>query len=575
VSGLRRIVREALALRSGVAGTILAGAAMIVSAIGLMATAAALLARAALQPPLGDLRLVIVGVRAFGIARPVFRYLERVVAHHTTFGLLKRVRVWFFRALIPLAPARLVEQRRGDLLTRAVADIETLDQIVIRVISPPAVALLTAAAASTLLWWFHPSLGLLLFAFMVGGGTLAPLVTWRAGLPLGRDLSTARSRLGTVVVDAVEGAAELVAARRERAAGRDVRRLGAEVERHRARLATLEASSAALAQVASQLAVWSLLVVAIPLVRSGVIDGIEMTVVVLASFAAFEAIAPLGAAAAHASSQAEAAERVFEIVDARPRVVFDGRETSVADPTLCVEGVHFAYPGTQHRVLGCVDLEVRAGARIAVVGPSGSGKSTLAHLLVRFWDPDTGRITIGGRDVRDLTEEALRANVGFIAQRTEILTGTIRDNLALARPDASESEMLEALAAARLDGIAARLPRGLDAPVGQAGARLSGGEQQRLALARAHLRATPILVLDEPTAHLDAITARDVLDALFDVAATRTCIMITHELALASRFDEIALLDEGRVVARGSHETVLTESTEYRELWRLEREMLS
>lgn len=572
---LRRVLREAFGWHRGAALAVLAGFGMIASAVGLLATSAWLIARAALRPPLGDLRVAIAAVRAFGIARPVLRYLERLVAHRTTLDLLARLRTWFFRSLEPLAPARLIERRGGDLLSRAVADVEQLEQLFVRVVAPPAVAALTTVAASVFVGWFHPMLGGVLLTFLLLGALAVPLTAWWSGRSVGFRLSVERGALGTALVDALQGAPELLAAGRAADAVARARQLGDRVDALRARLAVREAGSSALALLVGQLAVVALLIAAIPLVRGGVIDGVSMTVVLLAALASFEAIGPLATAAVHARAQEQAAARVLEIVDTRPAVVFEGNEEAPPSNALALEDVAFTYPGAARPALDGVDLSVPEGARLALVGPSGAGKSTIAQLLVRFWDPETGRITLGGIDLRDLSEEALRSKVGLISQRTELITGTLRDNLSIASPEATDAALLEALRAARLQRLVGRVPAGLDTPVGEQGSSLSAGERQRLALARALLRDTPVLVLDEPTANLDAVNARELLETMLDAASGRTCLLITHELSLAARIDDVALLESGRVTARGPHDRLLQTSPDYRALWQLERELLA
>jgi ATP-binding cassette, subfamily C, bacterial CydC len=576
MSLLRRLVGLVLPHWRRVLLATVLGAATVLSSVGLMAASAFIIAAAALHPSIAELQVAIVGVRFFGISRGVFRYAERLVSHDLTFRILDRLRVWFYTAIEPLAPARLGGARSGDLLARAISDVEALEELFIRALAPPLVALTVAAATAGFLLRYHPGLTAAYLGFFTIGGVAAPLVMrWlsRGAGPAERRLA---AELHQAVVETVQGLPDLLACGAEGAAVERMAGLGDELAAAQTQMGRVDALDAALGTLVANLGVWCLLVLSIPMVRAARFDGVSLAVLTLAALASFEAVHALPAAAQYLEGQLAAARRLFEVTDAEPAVkdLDEPLElvptAAVHAPAVRVRGLRFAYPGSPAPALDDIDLELAHGGRLALVGPSGAGKSTLAAILLRFWEGWEGRLELWGHDIRRYRQEDVRRSIGMISQSTHLFAATIRDNLLLARPDATEPELEAVLESARLAAAVADLPDGLDTWVGEQGLQLSGGQRQRLAIARALLADPPLLLLDEPTADLDTVTEREVLSAIDEATAGRTTLTITHRMVAMERFDDIAVLDRGRIVARGRHAELLNAGGLYARLWSLQ-----
>jgi thiol reductant ABC exporter CydC subunit len=555
VSGpLVRVLRLLLPERRRVAGAVLLQVSTIASGVALMGSSAWLLSKAALHPSIAALQVAIVGVRAFGVARATLRYLERLVSHDVALRLLARLRSMLFRALVPLAPAGLADRRCGDLVARALEDTGTLETLYARLVGPSLAAVAIAGLVAALVLPFGVALAAAATCGLVLGGGLAPGLAARLGEAPGRRLVAGRGVLSARLVDGVRGVADLLAAGREGDHARILAATGLGVAAEQARLVRASALGGALVTLAADLTTLAVLTLGIRAVAAGELDGVALASVALVSLAAFEAVAPLPQAWQGLGSMREAARRIVEVVDAAPAVVEPGGPSPapVADaPLVEVRELRFGYPGASRPALDGVSLRLERGRRVAVVGASGSGKSTLAALLLRFWPAPAGSIRLEGHDLAAWPSDAARERFACSAQRAHVFTGTLRENLLLARKDASDAELLEVLRALRLDALLERLPRGLDGWLGAEGLQLSGGERQRLAVARALLRPAPILLLDEPTAHLDSLTEREVLHAILRAGAERATLVVTHRLAGLEAFDEVVVLERGRVVERG------------------------
>lgn len=545
----------------------------LAAGVGLMGSSAWLLSQAALHPSIAALQVAIVGVRAFGITRAVARYFERLVSHDVTLGLLARLRVGLFRALAPLAPARLQSRRSGDLLGRAVEDVGTLENLYVRVLGPSAAALAVAALAAAALWPFGTGLALAVVTGLALGGGVVPGLTARLGRAPGRRLVDGRGELAAALVDGVRGASELLAFGRETDQARRVDALGRRLVAEQARLTRASALGAASVGLFADLAVLAVLALAVPDIRAGRIDGVQLATLALVTLAAFEAVAALPAAWNSLGTVGAAAERLFDLSDLPPAVSEPRQPPGPAvsgAPLLDVRGLRFTYPGGRRPALDGLSLRLEAGQRLALVGPSGSGKSTLAHLLLRFWEAPAGAIHLEGRDLSEIPSEEARRRLAFGAQRAQVFTGTLRENLLLGGQADSET-LTRLLGALGLGALLERLPGGLDGPVGEAGESVSGGERQRLALARALLRPAPLLLLDEPTANLDALTERQVLAEIARRGRGRATLLVTHRLIGLEDFDEVVVLEAGRVTERGREAELRSRDGAYSRLLALQR----
>ena len=527
-------------------------AATVASGISLMAISGWLLSAAALHPSIAALQLAIVGVRFFGIARGVLRYLERLASHDLTLRLLARLRASVYRSLEPLAPARLVAARSGDLLGRLVADVETLENVYVRVLGPTLSAVVVAGLVAAALFTRSAALaGAALLGFVLAG-LVAPSLAWRAGLSPGRRLVTVRAELSARLVDMVQGLPDLLAYGRGPAHVAAVEADSRAIAHEQARLARASGLAAPLAGLLADLTALSVLVIAVPAVGAGRLEGVQLAALALLTLASFEAVAGLPAAFQGLGATDEAARRLFALTDAAPSVVEPAAPLAPGPGrSLEVRDLRFTYPdGTP--ALDGLSLSLAPGRLVALVGPSGCGKSTLVQLILRFWEVPEGTLFLDDQDVRALASDEVRARVSWAAQKPHVFTGTVRDNLLLARPRATPEELAAAVGRARLDGVIAALPQGYDTWLGEQGVRLSGGERQRLSLARAFLKGVPFLLLDEPTAHLDALLEREVLGEIARLKAAKGILLVTHRLAGLEVADEVIVLDRGRVAERGT-----------------------
>jgi ATP-binding cassette subfamily C protein CydCD len=555
----RRVFGRVRAMAGGLKGRValalLLGSLALGSAVGLMAVSGWLISRASEQPPVLYLMVAVTATRAFGIGRAVFRYAERVVSHDAVLRMLADLRVAVFRRLERIAPAGLRRTRRGDLLTRLVQDVDALQDYWLRWLLPAGAALVVGAGSVAFTGWLLPEAGAVLAAGLLLAGVAVPLVGAALARRAERQLAPARGALTTTVVDLLHGCAELTVAgalkgRVERAAAAD-RTLTAIASRQSAATAL----SAGLSALVCGLTVAGAALVGIPAVHDGRLDGVALAVVVLTPLAAFEAVTGLPLALQFRQRVRRSAERVLDVLDAPVPVPEPATPaTPPASPfPLELDGLTARYAGQDRPALDGFGLRLEAGRRVAVVGASGSGKTTLAQVLLRFLDTESGAYRLGGVPARDLDSDDVRRFVGLCAQDAHLFDSTLRENLRLARPGASDGELRDALRRARLLDWVDTLPDGLDTLVGEHGSRLSGGQRQRLALARALLADFPVLVLDEPAEHLDLATADALTEDLLRATEGRTTVLITHRLHGLDAVDEVVVLDRGRIAQRGPY----------------------
>jgi ATP-binding cassette subfamily C protein CydC len=523
------------------------------ASVGLMAMSAYLISKAAFVSGFSQLAVAVTAVRAFAITRAALRYAERYISHLATFRILTRLRVWLYMAIEPLAPARLQGYRSGDLLTRIAADIETLDQFYVRVVVPPLAAALVTALSFIILGAFDVQLGLVLVAFLVVTGVALPLVTRRLSQAPAAQLVAERANLNAVLTDEIQGIADLMAFGQEQSFRARALRLSGELERAQMRVATVRGMSNALATLLAGLAGLTVLLLAIPLVTGGEIDGVFLALLPLTAIASFEAVQPLGAALQQLEASQAAARRLFELIDAPPAVDDPAHPLPLpTDHSIEFRGVRFRYAPGEPLALDDVSFRIPSGGRMAVTGESGAGKSTLVNLLARFWEAGEGQVCIGGNDVRAYRADDLRDLLGVVSQHVHLFNGTIRDNLLLAKGDATDDEIIAACRQAQIHVWITSLPAGYDTLVGENGLKLSGGERQRLAIARVILKNAPILILDEATANLDALTEQQVMEALKPFMKGRTTLIVSHRRAGFEQADHVMALERGRAILSSS-----------------------
>ncbi len=550
----------------------LLGAGAVAAAVGLMATSAWLISRSAQHPQESAVAVAIVGVQFFALARGLCRYGERLVGHDAAFRVLSALRVNLYTRLERLAPMGLPAFRSGDLLARLIHDVEVLQDLMLRVVPPFAIALLVGSATVALVVWMLPAAGLILLVALLIAGTLVPWLTGALAARREAHQAAARAELTASVVDLVEGAPELAV----NGAAPAQLRVAVGADGRLTRIAAAGARTAGVGQgltsLCSGLAMWGGLAVGVAAVHEGRLEGVLLAGLALIPLVAFELVAPLPAATQTLQRVRRSAARVFEVMDVPAPVHEPARPRAVPPPphVLRVRDLRFRYAGAVGWALAGVDLDLAAGRRVAVVGSSGAGKSTLAGVLMRFLPYDEGSVRLDGVELADLAGDDCRRVMGLVSQDAHVFDSTIEENLRLARRGAGEQELRAVLDRVHLLDWVDGLPAGMATELGERGARMSGGQRQRLAVARALLADFPVLILDEPGEHLDTPTADAIVADLLAATRAHATLLITHRLAGLAEVDEVLVLDRGRVIERGTHAELLALGGRYAALWQLE-----
>ena len=566
---LLRLLGLARPMRGQLLLAVAAGAAATGCAVALLAVSGFLLARASLHPNIVAISVAVVAVRALGVGRAAFRYAERLASHDVAFRVLASVRVAIYRRLARLAPAGLAAFRSGDLLARLVSDVDATQDLFIRGIAPPLTAALVGAGATTA--------GLLLLApagLVLGGGLLlaAAAVPWlaarvaRAGA---RRTSRGRGELSAAITDLLAGAADLHASGGQDAALARAAAADSQLTSSARRSAAASGLGSGLMTGLSGLTLWGVLMLGVAAVSAGTLTRVPLAVLALTALAAFEAVTGLPAAAIQLGQSRASAARIAEVLDAEDPVPDPAqpRPLPMGPYTVALRGAQLRYGPAGPLAIDGIDLDLPPGKRIALVGPSGAGKSTIAAVLLRLHRLSAGRAMLNGHDLSGYSADDVRTVISGCPQDPHIFDASVKANLQLARPGASDSELADAAARARLLSWISSLPQGWDTQVGARGVIMSGGERQRLALARALLADPAVLVLDEPTAHLDPDNRRALTDDLLQVTRGRATLLITHELDGLDQVDEVVVLDRGKIAERGTHDQLVAAPGLYRQMW--------
>lgn len=507
-------------------------------------------------------------IRGLAIIRTGGRYAERLVTHAATFRMLARLRHWFYLRLEPLAPAGLQGYHSGDLLNRISSDIDKLENLYLRILTPFSVAVLSSLLFAVFLAWINPFFAAIVVALLFVAGILIPLIAERLGRAPGENISETTRALRTTVVDGVQGMGELEIYGQTAAQQEKIRSLSLQLLESQKKLASHAGLVQAATGLCANLTLWLLLIAAIPEVRDEQLPPAQLSMLALFAIASFESILPLPLAMQSWGETRSAAQRLFAIADT-PVPIGEPSSPSPIPNDLSVrfDNVSLRYPNTPQNALNNIDLEIPQGQSLGIVGVTGSGKSSLASLLVRFFSASEGSLKIGGTEIEDLSPEALRKKIAVVPQHAHLFNTTIEQNLLIANPEASTKDIEKACEIAEIHDYIETLPEGYQTQLGETGVKVSGGQARRIAIARALLKHASILILDEPAEGLDSATEQRVIRNLLNDAKDKTLIIITHRPAGLELLDNIVVMRSGRIVEKGHHQTLLENGEIYQSLF--------
>ena len=561
-------------LRGWILISTMTGFSTVAAGVGLLGTSAYLIASAAFHPSIAELSVAVVGVRFLGISRGVFRYLDRLVSHHVNFRLLSILRIWFYDCLKLLAPARLIHYQRGDLLSRAIGDIDALDQFYVRAVSPVISAIFATVGFSLLVGSWNVRLGWILAAGLSVTSFVLPALVYIFSRGPAKQLVDQRAILSQTMLDTLRGAAEIIVFQQQEEELTQINRVSLQTNRAQVGLAHSQGLSNGMNAVLTQGTVALMLLVGIPLVRTGELDGIMLAVIVLITMASFEISIPIAQAAQFWESSLQAARRLFEMADQQPAIIEPVIPVSVPEkPNILIRNLSFQYHGNLPLAADHLNIDLPYGRKIALVGENGSGKTTILNLLMRFWDCQPGEILIDGIPVQEFSPKELRQRIGYVSPGGAIFQTTLRQNLLLANPGALDADLLRVLDSVQLGEWVQTLPDGLDTWLGASGLTISGGQLQRIQLARGLLMDAPIYLLDEPTTHLDVETENRLISLFRSIFQNRSLVWVTHRLVGLDWLDEILVLENGRVVERGNQHTLLESRGRFYQLWEIQNRL--
>jgi ATP-binding cassette, subfamily C, bacterial CydC len=487
-------------------------------------------------------------IRALAITRTLGRYAERVLTHEATFRVLARVRVWFFARIERLSAGQISGIRGGELLSRITADIDALDALYLRLLAPLCVAVVGVSAVILFLAVYAPIISVMTAIMMLLAAVLIPLIFNRLGRLPAKHTVNLMAKLRTSSIDLMQGLAELKAYQADSEMQSKLDGLSDQLLESQRKNNHLTGIATALTGFVAHLTVMFTFYFAALLLQEQQINGAILAMLVFCILTAFELVMPLPQAWQMLGGTQQAARRIREMAE-MPRLLPEPEHAQSLPEgnDLGLEHVSFRYFTQQRWVLQDINLQLPQGSRIAIIGDSGVGKTTLLQLLTRALDPTQGRILFSEIDYRQLRTDTLLSRFAVLSQRSQLLASSIRENILLAKPDASEHQLAEAIKAAGLQNFVRCLPDGLQTWVGEHGLQVSGGEARRIALARVYLKDAPILLLDEPTEGLDVETERDVLAALQDFTVNKTLVMVTHRSVGLSLVEQVFKLDDGRL----------------------------
>lgn len=551
--------------------------ATIMSAVGLLSLSAYIISFSALQPSIADISLAVVGVRFFGLARGVFRYFERIISHNTTFKMLSELRVWLYEKIERLDIYKYLLMDKEDLFTRIIDDVETIQEFYLRTFSPFIVSVVIGIAGFILLSAFNLQVAACFILIYILAIAIAPLFIWAFTSGFYKKLILERSVQKTNIIDFILGMTDILGNSALNTWKKSLRNIMESEENTQRKIAKWKSFSSSLIMLLSNIAMVGCLSIGAILVAEGKLNGVYLAVVTLASTALFEATQAIPTMFQRLEQSKAAADRIFDITVVNKK----SKEFNRADlisynniSNISVENIVYTYPGQSEPVINNISFELRKGKKTALVGASGSGKSTLTYLLLGWLKCETGIIKLEDIKIEAYSEETLIDLFSIVNQQVYFFNTTINNNLKIGNSLASDESIDKALTISGIKDTIALFPMGLETELGESGMRLSGGERQRLAIARALLKDSGYLILDEPTAGLDMTTEKRVLEGICKAVADKGLLVITHRLVGMDMMDEILVMDKGNIIERGTEVQLLESKGLYYRMWSLQKEYL-
>ncbi|KAB7704697.1 thiol reductant ABC exporter subunit CydC [Bacillus aerolatus] len=540
-----------------------------IAAVGLFASSGYLIAKSALAPPLYALTILTASLKLFGFVKAVSRYAERYFSHRATFTILSNLRVSFYEKLEPLAPQVFQKYRSGDLLSRIVGDVESLQNFFLRVFYPPVILVIVFLSTIFFTAFYSIYVALILLAGLILTSFVVP--SWFAARQrkVDRHVREGRGELSTEVTEFLYGFRDLKIYQKLEGKEQQLMDASTHYIKEQEQEGIYAMFSETVNKVVSFVVSWFVLAAGAFLVTEGQLDGIFLAMLVMISLTVFENAAPMAALPGHFEDSRSAATRLANVVrNEEWEERAQGCLNSQHAPAIDMNGVTFTFPGERREALKNIAIHLPAGSKTAIVGPSGSGKSTLLQLLLKIYPVNEGGIRFDGMSLEQLTQESIWKESNVVLQENHFFFGTIRDNLLLAKDGLTDEEMKAALAKVQLEGFS------LSDPVFEKGENLSGGEKQRLAISRAILKGAPLWLMDEPTSSVDALTERFIYDHLFEEAKDATVVLISHRLTGLEKMDQIIVLEQGAIIESGTYDELMAKKGYFYEMKQIEKNVL-